>query len=91
MTDYNYLLMQYRTLWNNRLLMDENDSEQILKEAIMRELKDENSHPRIRKPLHEKFFLGTKRITDSSLAPEDKLALIQLHIELLEKIKIDGQ
>ncbi|WP_077213650.1 hypothetical protein [Bacillus dakarensis] len=87
MADYNYLLNQYRQLWNNRVLAVEDNSEQTLIDAIKRELLDENSHPRIRKNKHEKFFFAVKRITQSELIEEDKVNLINLHIELLEQLK----
>ncbi|WP_274854713.1 hypothetical protein [Bacillus methanolicus] len=85
--DYGYLLNQYRSIWNNRLLKSDDSSEVILNEAIKRELLDENSHPRVRRPVHEKFYLAVKRIAESSLNEEDKLALITLHIQVMEMIK----
>ncbi|MDZ5474638.1 hypothetical protein SM124_23640 [Bacillus sp. 31A1R] len=86
MYDFQHLLNQYRALWNNRSLETDN-SEGTLREAIKRELKDENSHPRIRRPLYEKFYFAVKRINDSSILLEDKHSLINLHIEILEEIK----
>lgn len=87
MPNYSHLLNQYRILWNNRLLQEMDTSEQTLKDAITRELKDENSHPRIRRSLHEKFYFAVKRITESTLPDNDKLLLIELHIKLLDQIK----
>ncbi len=85
--NFDHLLNEYRKLWNNRKLTGDDEAELLLKEAIARELKDENSHPRVRKPLYEKFFLAVKRITSSSLDDVDKNALIELHIEQLESMK----
>ncbi|WP_210365106.1 hypothetical protein [Bacillus sp. REN3] len=84
--NYSYLLERYMGIWNNRR-MDAGDRPwEILEETIKRELKDENTHPRARRTLPEKFLLSTKRIMDSDLTPKDKLQLIQLHIELIERI-----
>jgi hypothetical protein len=66
--------------------MDQSE-ELTLKEAIMRELKDENTHPRVRKTVEEKFFLATNRITESSLTDIEKLKLIELHIEQANDIR----
>ncbi|KAB2338161.1 hypothetical protein F7731_00895 [Cytobacillus depressus] len=89
MLDYKCLLNEYRKLWKNRPLFVEegSESEAILKEAIMREMKDENAHPRVRKNPMDKFYLATKRIMESELADESKLALMRLHIELMMLMK----
>ncbi|PLR98858.1 hypothetical protein CVD19_04285 [Bacillus sp. T33-2] len=82
MVDYTHLIAEYRKIWNNRSLAVECNAEDTLKQAILRELKDENSHPRVRRPLFEKYYWATKRIMESCLADHDKLELIGLHIEL---------
>ncbi|MFD2445688.1 hypothetical protein ACFSO7_17150 [Bacillus sp. CGMCC 1.16607] len=83
---YDQLLIEYRKIWNNRLLLsDEKDSKTILLEAINRELNDENSHPRIRRSKFEKYYLATRRLLDSPISDESKLKLIQLHNELMER------
>lgn len=81
------LLAAYRSIWNNRLLeTGENGCEEILTNAIKRELLDENSHPRVRKTCYEKFYSAIKRVTESPLKPEMKSALITLHVEIMGKI-----
>lgn len=80
------LLQAYRSLWNNRLLDSGDNDETILREAITRELRDENSHPRIRKGRYEKFYSATKRIMASELPAPLKEALVQIHIEEFEKL-----
>ncbi|MBU8878918.1 hypothetical protein BGM26_07960 [Bacillus sp. FJAT-29790] len=85
--DFNSLLVAYRTLWHNRLLSAEDEPEMVLKEAIARELKDENAHPRVRKSPDEKFYLAEKRVMESSLSERDKHSLIQIHIEEMQKLK----
>jgi dephospho-CoA kinase len=61
-------------------------SEEVLKEAIKRELLDENTHPRIRKNFYEKYYSSIKRLMDASILPEAKLALILIHNELIEEL-----
>lgn len=87
---YDKLLKEYRELWNNRKLESEESPENIIKEAIARDLRDENSHPRARRTLMEKYFLATKRILDSSLSNESKIFLIQMHAQQAEEIKNSG-
>lgn len=85
---YQSLLEEYQTIWKNRMLISENRSaEEILKETIKRELLDENSHPRARKPIHDKYILASKRIIESGLSSDTKIELLQLHVELLEYLK----
>ncbi|WP_286183543.1 hypothetical protein [Bacillus sp. ISL-55] len=85
--DYEKILDEYRTIWNNRRLQSEQAPEDILREAIQRDLKDENSHPRARRTLMEKYYLATKRILEASLTSESKIILLQLHMELVEAIQ----
>lgn len=85
--DYPYLLEKYRGIWNNRKLDSDLNPKDVLEEAIDRDLKDENSHPRARRDLMEKYYLSTKRIIESDLSAENKIFLIQLHIERTEEIK----
>ncbi|MFT9600073.1 hypothetical protein [Mesobacillus sp.] len=85
--DYEKILEDYRTIWNNRRLQSDQSPEEILREAIKRDLKDENSHPRARRTLMEKYYLATKRILETSLTSESKILLIQLHVKLVEAIK----
>ena len=84
---YDKLLKEYRELWNNRRLEAEESPEIILKEAIVRDLKDENSHPRARRSLMEKYFLATKRILESALSNESKILLMQMHLQQAEEFK----
>ncbi len=86
MMNFDVLLEHYRSIWNNRLLAEEGKgSQEVLTEAIKRELLDENSHPRIRKGMYEKYFSAINRILKSSIAPEAKLLLIELHNHLMER------
>lgn len=82
--DYKYLIEQYRQIWHNRELISNGDDEATLRDAILRELLDENSHPRVRKSIFEKFSYACKRIIDSSLSSDVKVELIELHLEILQ-------
>ncbi|MBH9968678.1 hypothetical protein I7V34_08200 [Bacillus sp. V3] len=85
---YEVLLKEYSSVWKNRNLYDENQSpEQILKEAIKRELLDQNSHPRVRKPISEKYISASKRILESGLSSESKVKLLDLHIQMINQLK----
>ena len=86
---YSFLLEEYRKIWNNRLLAlsDEKTCEQVLKDAVRRELLDENSHPRIRKDSYTKFYMAVKRIMESSLDNGMKVELILLHTDMMDVIK----
>ncbi|MEH7354458.1 hypothetical protein V7150_12905 [Neobacillus drentensis] len=85
--NYDHLLEEYRSIWNNRILAADNKtSEETLTEAIKRELLDENSHPRIRKNKFEKYYSAVKRVIDSPIAIDTKVQLIKMHIEIMEEI-----
>lgn len=68
------------------MLVVEDNSEKTLLETIQKELKDENSHPRVRKGIHEKFYLAIKRINDSSLPEDIQSQLIAIHIKIMEEL-----
>ncbi|CAM4053988.1 hypothetical protein [Mesobacillus thioparans] len=87
--EFGKLLDEYRMIWNNRRLKSGLSPEEILRDAILRDLRDENSHPRARKSLKDKYYLATKRIIDSSLSTESKIKLIRLHLELTDAIQQD--
>ncbi|MED1467904.1 hypothetical protein [Bacillus salipaludis] len=85
---FDRLLHEYRKVWNNRLLNVENqNSEEILKDAIKRELLDENSHPRVRKNRYEKYFFAIKRLVDSNISTETKVHLIEVHNQMMDELK----
>lgn len=65
------LLEAYISIWNNRKITN-GEGGKVLSELIRRELLDENTHPRARKPILEKFYLSIKRVMESSLSAEKK-------------------
>jgi hypothetical protein len=85
---YDVLLKEYSSVWKNRNLQDKNQSsEQILKEAIKRELLDQNSHPRVRKTIPEKYITASKRILESALSSDSKVILLDLHVQMIDQMK----
>lgn len=87
--DYKKLLNAYRSLWVNReLKANEGNEKEILFEAIERDLKDENAHPRVRKTPHIKFYWAIKRIGQGNVSNEEKLGLIDIHLEIVEQLDI---
>lgn len=85
------LFEAYRSLWSNRsLIKDEELTEEscnsLLYEAIEKELRDEMTHPRVRQAPEVKFHYAVKRIMASSLTDAEKLALIELHLDVMEYI-----
>lgn len=70
-------------------MLETNDytSEQILKEAVKRELLDENSHPRIRKNKFEKYYSAINRIVNSVISNEAKISLIHVHNQVMDELR----
>ncbi|MGF2616718.1 hypothetical protein FZC84_02835 [Rossellomorea vietnamensis] len=78
--NYEELLSLYKKIWKSRELKSaEEDSAAILQQAIIRELKDENSHPRVRVDKETKYYFAIKRITESNLAIDEKYKLIDYY------------
>jgi hypothetical protein len=67
--------------------VENQNSEEILKDAIKRELLDENSHPRVRKNRYEKYYSAIKRLVDSNISPETKVHLIEVHNQMMDELK----
>ncbi|MBA2875099.1 hypothetical protein [Thermaerobacillus caldiproteolyticus] len=86
------LFEAYRTLWSNRSLtkaeLTEESCKSLLYEAIEKELRDEMTHPRVRQSPEVKFYYAVKRVIMSSLTETEKLALIQLHTDIMERIAL---
>ncbi|MCG3083382.1 MULTISPECIES: hypothetical protein [unclassified Anoxybacillus] len=81
------LLDAYRSLWFNRSLpATESDADDVLLDAIRRDLLDEMTHPRLRKSPYEKFSLALKRIASSSLDAKQQYELVRLYVQQLENL-----
>ncbi|MGY0433135.1 hypothetical protein ACWYID_10680 [Bacillus rugosus] len=79
------IVKAYASLWNNRSLAS-NEAEAVA-EAIDLELLDKRTHPRLRKPMLEKYFAAIQRIVNSQLESAVKYQLIKLHTERVEHLK----
>ncbi|WP_078546438.1 hypothetical protein [Litchfieldia alkalitelluris] len=84
--DFDELLAQYSLLWNNRNL-DGVDAKKTLLQTIETDLRDELTHPRLRKNYAEKFYIAVKRINHSHLDAISKCRLVDLHIEVMAEIQ----
>lgn len=85
--NFDTLLIEYRTIWHHRLLeTSEKNSEETLIHAVKRELLDENSHPRIRKTRFEKYYSAISRVVNSTVEPEAKLRIIELHNQVMKEL-----
>ncbi len=87
------LFEAYRSLWSNRSLikaevLTEEKCKSLLYEAVEKELRDEMTHPRVRQTPEMKFRYAIRRIVASSLTESEKLALIELHLEVMERIAV---
>jgi hypothetical protein len=80
------LLEAYISMWNNRKILKGGNPADVLEELIRRELLDENSHPRARKSISEKFYLCIKRVSESLLSDREKIAIISVYVVEMEKL-----
>jgi hypothetical protein len=84
--NYIELLAEYRTLWNNRMLIadTEEQAKEALEEVIQKDIYDQMTHPRTRKTPPIKFYWAIKRIEDSNMKDFHKMGLIHLYIAAME-------
>ncbi|CAH0347326.1 hypothetical protein [Bacillus sp. CECT 9360] len=84
MNDSGKLLDSYLRIWNNRTVTDSSSAPvDLLYELIKRELLDENSHPRTRKPKFEKFYSSVKRVISSELTEAEKVELLSVYVNIM--------
>lgn len=80
------LLEAYKSLWTNRELPIDQNPTHTLRTAIEKDLRDEMTHPRLRKTPYQKFYLSVKRIVASSMNENQKVKLIDFHLNILEEL-----
>ncbi|MEK3797410.1 hypothetical protein MHI18_03960 [Peribacillus sp. FSL H8-0477] len=82
------LLQAYLSIWNNRSVqpVHQQDKEGTLSELIRRELLDENTHPRLRKSVFEKFYYSMKRLAESDLSTDKIHALTIVYLSEMEQL-----
>lgn len=85
---YEELLQAYLCIWNNRSVEHEHEQDKkgILLELVRRELLDENAHPRVRKPVYEKFYYSMKRLAESNLSSNKIHALTTVYLYEMEQL-----
>ncbi|MCM3453244.1 hypothetical protein M3685_04760 [Heyndrickxia oleronia] len=82
------LLELYLSIWNNRKSTNcHQKSEELLKAAVLSELLDEQTHPRLRVSKETKFFFAVQRISNSSLDLSEKMGLINYFIKQMEGLR----
>lgn len=77
----------YRKLWKNRAGAAEIETEEQLEQKIRIELKDELTHPRIRKPVEEKLAFAAGRIEKSDLDEQQKTRLLSLYKKIAAQLE----
>lgn len=76
----------YRKLWQDRNAVDAIETPQQLERQILMELKDELTHPRVRKTPQQKLDIALQRIAESSLSPQEKNDLSDLYKKIAAHI-----
>ncbi|TDL34814.1 hypothetical protein E2R51_03580 [Jeotgalibacillus sp. S-D1] len=80
------LLHAYKSLWKERSIPSEQSPAETLSAAVKKELKDELTHPRLRKSPSEKLYLAFDRIVHSSLTEKEKANLLHFYALLYKNI-----
>lgn len=77
----------YRKLWQDRKVVGAIETLQQLEQQIVIELKDELTHPRVRKTPQQKLGIALQRIAESSLSPQEKNGLSDLYKKIAAHIE----
>lgn len=80
------LIEAYKSLWNGRSGVQKLNSIEMVKQAVLSELKDELSHPRARRRPDEKLKLANDRIDGSSLSIVDQSSLKVLYLQQFQQL-----
>lgn len=76
------MIEAYKRLWPDRQAIQQISTDAELENSLLVELRDELTHPRVRKSVDEKLQLALERIEESGLSAEEKESLIQLYKKL---------
>ncbi|TAA71639.1 hypothetical protein D2910_02685 [Planomicrobium okeanokoites] len=71
------MLEAFKKIWPQRHATANIESEEDMQRYIVIELKDELTHPRVRKTKQQKLELAVERINDSPLKQQEKAQLIE--------------
>lgn len=80
------MIEAYRKLWKSRTGAESIETQEELEQKIQMELKDELTHPRVRKSKTEKLELALQRIEQSDLNEEQKFHLSSLYKKMAAQI-----
>ncbi len=81
------LLESYRRLWPERSATSRVQTEEDMERLIIIELKDELTHPRVRKTKQQKLELAIQRINNTQLDELEKQELIDYYKEIADQIQ----
>lgn len=73
------MIEAYKRLWPDRQAIQHITTQAELESSIRVELRDELTHPRVRKSVDEKLQLAHQRIEQSELSEDEKAFLLQLY------------
>lgn len=80
-------LEAYRKLWPQRMAAASAESEEEMKRMIIIELKDELTHPRIRKSKEQKLAIAVERIRNAPLTPGEQDELIKTYKKIAAQLE----
>ncbi|WP_422123345.1 hypothetical protein DHX103_00600 [Planococcus sp. X10-3] len=76
----------YRKIWPQRLSAASIESEEEMERLIAIELKDELTHPRVRKSTAEKLALAVERINAAPLETDEQQTLIETYKKIAAQL-----
>lgn len=76
----------YRKIWPQRLSAASIESEEEMERSIAIELRDELTHPRVRKSKEQKLALAVERIHAAPLEQEEKQELIEVYKKIAAQL-----
>lgn len=76
----------YRKIWPKRMAAASIQTEEEMERYIAIELRDELTHPRVRKSKEQKFELALERIHSAPLKPEEKNDLIDVYKKIAAQL-----
>jgi hypothetical protein len=91
-TDYVQLLNAYRQLWSNRSLRlkhgeeTNKEAQDLLYEAVKKDLLDEMTHPRVRQSPDIKLQWGIERIKNGDLEQKMKDELVSFYHSIYNEL-----
>ncbi|WP_170007122.1 hypothetical protein [Bacillus fonticola] len=82
----NHLYKSFLSLWKDRQ-EQAGDAEHLLRQAIVEELLDTATHPRLRVSLDRKLVFALQRILESSLLDEEKVRLLEFYAKVYQELR----